>query len=76
MSLFGDFPRTDASPRMPSSPALDGILCFNPFVDVQPPQVLRRVPHAIARAGEMEWFDGEDMEHPLGTPHTPNDHLR
>ena len=69
--MFGD-----ASPGNPSIAGRDSRLYFNPFVDVQLPQVLRRVPHALARDGSMQWFDGEDLEHLLGVADIPYEQLR
>ena len=69
--MFGD-----ASPGNPSIAGRDSRLYFNPFVDVQLPQVLRsREPRALARDGSMQWFDGEDLEHLLGVADIPYEQL-
>ena len=67
---------SDASPGNPSIAGRDRRLYFNPFVDVQLPQVFRRVPHALARDGAMQWFDGADLEQLRGVPHIPYEQLR
>ena len=75
-NLQGVWMFSDARPGNPSIAGRDNRLYFNPFVDVELPQVLRRVPHALARDGVMEWFDGEDLEHLLGVPAIPYEQLR
>ena len=75
-NLQGVWMFSDARPGNPSIAGRDSRLYFNPFVDVQLPQVLRRVPHALARDGAMQWFEGEDLEHLLGVPDLPYEQLR
>ena len=65
-----------ATPGNPSPAGRDSCLYLNPFIDTDLPPLLRRVPHAKARDGVMEWHEGENLERLLRIPEIPWDQLR
>lgn len=65
-----------ATPGNPSPAGVASCLYLNPFIDAALPHLLRRVPHAKARDGIMEWHEGESLDRLLGIPEIPSDQLR
>ena len=60
----------------PSPAGTDSCVYLNPFLDTELPPLLRRVPHAQALDGVLEWHKGENLDRLLGVPKIPYDQLR
>ena len=74
--IYGVWMFVGAASSNPSPAGGDSCVYLNPFLDTELPPLLRRVPHAQARDGVIEWHEGEDLDRLLGVPEIPMDQLR